>query len=299
MTRVAVADGQCLSKHSAAILEAMGRAKPSHRAVLIQASALLDAGALHAESTRLVRLLSHEDEKVAEAALDRLRTAKVQPGSARWCQVRDSLALVVRGVEAVGGAVGSAAGGAVGGSAALGLSNRTSPATPARSPVVVAAHRMLGMKAGELRAQGFSAAELAGGGYREEVMSLVAENKKLYSIADLLAADFSIEHLRRECSFSASDFKAAKCPAADLKAAGFTTHELAVAGFEASELKQIGCGAEELTRAGYRWSQLREARFSASQLAAVGAEPRRLSAVGYSDDELRIAGFSYKEITGS
>lgn len=142
-------------------------------------------------------------------------------------------------------------------------------AARARGVTVATIRKTMGCSLANLKAAGYTAKELAEGGFT------AAELKNAgFSAKDLLAAGFS---------------------PADLKQAGFTASQLRNAGIDLQALRQAGYGASELMHAGYSAKDMRDAGFGADELKKAGFTPGQIQDAGFSDSELQKIGLNPKE----
>ena len=91
---------------------------------------------------------------------------------------------------------------------------------------------------------------------------------------------------------SATQLKAAGCPAKQLCDTGFSLKEMVTAGYSASALKSCGHSSKSLKGAGFSVRALQEAGVSACEQKSLGENANSMLKGGYTIGELKGAGFS-------
>ena len=149
--------------------------------------------------------------------------------------------------------------------------------------------RGVGFSAGELHAAGFSLEEIKGEGHFT-ASELLSSNglQPLCTVQTLQTLGYTVRELRD-----------AKVPASALMEMGWPAEEMRKGGFSPAELRMGGYALEALKRAGYPLALLTKAGYSLAELRAVGTSPAELRSAGVKADAIRAAGFAVSEMVGA
>ncbi|CAE7024883.1 unnamed protein product [Symbiodinium natans] len=154
-----------------------------------------------------------------------------------------------------------------------------------------------GFRARDLREAGFAWAALRAAG-----LSLLELRHAGYQAEDFLAGSVELGEMRA-LGFSAKELREA-LPAGpevpgSLRAAGFSTSQLKVAGFDAWQLEEAGCSVPELLDAGFGAQQMRYTSLSAMGLREAGFGAQELWEAGYTRKQLKLMHFDDEELSAA